>query len=199
MVAQSDGTVAMTDPLAFVLAVVAILGTPGPTNTLLFTSGATVGVLRSVTLLLGEVLAYNSSVAIVGFLLQPLIDDLPWVRVVVRIAIAAYLVMLAIGIWRANVVAERRVVTVTHVFLTTLLNPKVFVFALVIIPLQAPNVMTYLAGFSLTVMLIGGTWICFGSLAGSATGRYAAARLVPRTAAIVLVGFAALIASPVIH
>jgi threonine/homoserine/homoserine lactone efflux protein len=85
------------------------------------------------------------------------------------------------------------------VFLTTLLNPKVFVFALVIIPLQAPNVMTYLAGFSLTVMLIGGTWVCFGSLAGAATGRYAAARLVPRTAAIVLVGFAALIASPFIH
>ena len=42
---------AMTDPFAFALAVLALLGTPGPTNTLLATAGAAAGWRRSLRLL----------------------------------------------------------------------------------------------------------------------------------------------------
>ncbi|MFY8031875.1 MAG: hypothetical protein ACOVO5_08585 [Devosia sp.] len=43
----------MTDPLLFLAAVLTLLGTPGPTNTLLATAGATAGVRRSLPRLLG--------------------------------------------------------------------------------------------------------------------------------------------------
>nr|HML44513.1 lysine transporter LysE [Hyphomicrobium zavarzinii] len=44
----------MHDPIAFSLAVLAILGTPGPTNTLLAASGALVGWRRSLPLIGAE-------------------------------------------------------------------------------------------------------------------------------------------------
>ena len=44
----------MNDPLLFVLAAMLLLGTPGPTNTLLWVSAATTGTRRSLPLLLGE-------------------------------------------------------------------------------------------------------------------------------------------------
>ena len=45
----------MTDPLAFVLSVVALLAVPGPTNTLLATAGGLGGVRRAIPLIPAEV------------------------------------------------------------------------------------------------------------------------------------------------
>jgi threonine/homoserine/homoserine lactone efflux protein len=46
----------MTDELSFIIMAVALLATPGPTNTLLATSGAASGFRKSLVLLLGEFL-----------------------------------------------------------------------------------------------------------------------------------------------
>jgi threonine/homoserine/homoserine lactone efflux protein len=188
----------MTDPLLFVLAVLTVTGIPGPTNTLLMMSGATVGIARSMPLLAAEITAYNLSILAVGILLRPWIDDVPLVRVALRVVAAAYLVMLALEIWRARTAKDRAPVTLRHLFVTTLLNPKVFIFALIVVPLQAPNASVYLVGFSMIVVLVGALWIAFGALAGGvATGGYTA--LVPKAAAVALGGFAAwLIVSPFI-
>jgi len=51
----------MDDPLLFALAVLTILGTPGPTNTLLATAGATGGLRRSLPLVPAEAAAARRS------------------------------------------------------------------------------------------------------------------------------------------
>ena len=61
----------MTNPPLFVLAVLTVLITPGPTNTLLFTSGATVGISRSLRLLVAEFAGYNLGILTAGFVLAP--------------------------------------------------------------------------------------------------------------------------------
>jgi hypothetical protein len=67
----------MEDPLLFTLAVLAILGTPGPTNTLLATSGAGVGLRRSLVLLPAEACGYLISILLLGLVLGPVVAASP--------------------------------------------------------------------------------------------------------------------------
>ena len=60
----------MVEPFLFVLTVVTILGTPGPTNTLLATAGAAAGVRRSLLLVPAELGGYLTSILIVSGLLH---------------------------------------------------------------------------------------------------------------------------------
>mgnify|MGYP006894100190 CR=1 FL=1 len=59
----------MTDPIAFVLAVIGLLATPGPTNTLLAASGAAVGFRRSLHLILAEAAGYLCSILVLAVML----------------------------------------------------------------------------------------------------------------------------------
>jgi len=47
----------MTDEFSFIIVALALLATPGPTNTLLATSGAASGFRKSLVLFFGEFLA----------------------------------------------------------------------------------------------------------------------------------------------
>jgi hypothetical protein len=61
----------MEDPVLFALAVLAVLGTPGPTNTLLATAGATAGLRRSLALIPAEAAGYTISILTLGLALGP--------------------------------------------------------------------------------------------------------------------------------
>jgi hypothetical protein len=71
--------------------------------------------------------------------------------------------------------------------------PKAIVFAFGIIPLSAPNALSYVAAFVGFVVLAALAWIVIGSAIGrmAATG---SSRLVPRLSAVVLTCFAGSIA-----
>ncbi|MGN4075192.1 hypothetical protein ACS0X5_11490 [Burkholderia gladioli] len=59
----------MLSPLLFGLTVASILAMPGPTNTLLATGGATVGLRRALPLALAEALGYGLAILAIGLVL----------------------------------------------------------------------------------------------------------------------------------
>ncbi len=182
----------MEDPALFALTILIVLGTPGPTNTLLATGGASLGFRRSLPLMLGEAAGYSLSILVIGLLLAPLIAGLPAVATVLRLAVAAYLVLLAIRLWRrgAGLGDATRLVTPPQVFVTTLLNPKAIVFALGIIPFAVPTWPAYFAAFLVLLAVVALAWIGLGAGLGRAAAATGRARLIPRVGAAAVLCFA---------
>jgi threonine/homoserine/homoserine lactone efflux protein len=183
----------MTDLWLFLLAVLTVLGTPGPTNTLLATAGATAGLRPSLHLLLAELSGYLISIGLIRAVLAPVFAAVPWFAVALKIAVAAYLVWIAIEVWRKTLSVENgRAVTFRRVFVATLINPKALIFALAIFPHDPLIPPAHLAIFVASVGLCGFSWIAVGRTLSAATGARGA-RIIPRVAAVALGGFAGLI------
>lgn len=184
----------MTDPLLFALAVLALLATPGPTNTLLATAGAASGLRRALPLIPAETAGYLISISAIGYLLGPIVAASPTFGLALRLAVGAYLLHVAWQLWHgAGAAGAAGVVTPGRVFLTTLLNPKAIVFALGIVPLGAPGGWVYLlafAGFTGSVAL---GWIGAGVLMGRAATAAGRSGLVPRVGAAAVSAFAVLL------
>jgi threonine/homoserine/homoserine lactone efflux protein len=175
----------METPALFAASVLILLIMPGPTNTLLATSGATVGFQRSMPLLLGELAGYMLSILLIEFVLGPAISSTPLIASVLRIVAGAYLMLVAVKLWTTPFRLARAVISLRQVFITTLLNPKAFVFALVIIPFGSPRSPVYFSSFLASVPTVGTVWIVAGCLLGRhAQAGYA--RSLPRAASIVL-------------
>ncbi|WP_376089511.1 LysE family translocator [Roseomonas sp. CCTCC AB2023176] len=192
----------MTDPAVFVLTVLFILGTPGPTNTLLATGGASMGVRRSLPLMVGEACGYSISILTIGLVLAPVISGVPWAALALRLVVGAYLVLLAVQLWQrgASFTQGARTVTPAQVFVTTLLNPKAIVFALGVVPFGAANWPAYFAGFLAMLATVAFAWIALGAALGQAAAATGRARLVPRVGAAAVMGFAAfLLVGPLVH
>jgi len=185
----------MTNAWLFVLAVLAVLGAPGPTNTLLASGAAVAGLRRSLPLLAASLAGYLIATSIVGFLLRPVIVAYPVIGAALKIAVALYLVYAAFRLWRRadHAAASREAVGWSTVFVATLLNPKCLIFALAIIPFGSPSVLAYLIGFAVMVPVTGFLWLLAGHFVGAAAGEKR--HFVPRIASVVLVGFAGLIAA----
>jgi threonine/homoserine/homoserine lactone efflux protein len=112
--------------LPFIFATFSLLAVPGPTNTLLATSGAGAGVSRSLHLLAAELGGYLTAVVVQRLVLGPLVIGIPMAGVALRAAITIYVLHLARLLWRYRVreLADATPVTFRAVLLTTLLNPK---------------------------------------------------------------------------
>ena len=89
----------MTNPWLFILAILTVLATPGPTNTLLATGSALAGIRASLPLLLPELLGYLITVDFVGFLLRPLLAASLAMGIGLKIAVSLYLVYAAFRLW----------------------------------------------------------------------------------------------------
>jgi threonine/homoserine/homoserine lactone efflux protein len=93
----------MTEPIAFILAVLGLLATPGPTNTLLAASGAAVGVRRSLHLIPAEVSGYLCSILALALLLGPIAQNWPLFGSALRVCCGMWLAFLAWRHWTAAV------------------------------------------------------------------------------------------------
>lgn len=185
----------MHDPIAFSLTVLVILGTPGPTNTLLATSGALVGMRRSLPLIGAEVAGYLIAIGCLHALLGPVLAASPAITTLLRVAIGAYLLYAAFELWTRRDVLQGASagVPASRVFITTLLNPKALVFAFGVIPFAAANVAPYVLAFAVFVAVAGLSWIAVGRVVGRAMVSGETSRAIPRVSALVLTCFAGLI------
>jgi threonine/homoserine/homoserine lactone efflux protein len=83
------------EPAAFAIACFPLLAAPGPTNTLLATSGAAIGVRGSLPLLAAELSGYLLAIFLLRVLVGPLIAAVPAFGIALRIAAVIYLLHLA--------------------------------------------------------------------------------------------------------
>lgn len=160
----------MSDPLSFFLQVFLLLVVPGPTNTLLCLSGKDRGVVRSIRLMAGEAGGYLLVIVPVFVYLGPLIAAHPMAVAWLKAAAAAWVLYLAVSLWRTSTADSPNAgVTVARVFLTTTLNPKALVFALVLFrpdDALAGQVAVFLAALFPVALL----WMTVGAAAGRALG-----------------------------
>ena len=186
----------MVDPLLFILAVFAVLATPGPTNTLLATSGAMVGLRRSLALVPAEAAGYCIAILTLGLVLGPVMAGQPVLAATLRAAVGAYLLLLAWRLWRRGargVVVGAGLVRPGQLFVTTLLNPKAIVFALGIVPFGKVPVLPYMLGFVALLASVAVGWIGLGAVLGQAAARRGIAGVVPRIGATAVAGFGVLL------
>lgn len=176
----------------FAFAILALLLTPGPTNTLLTVGAAARGLRASLPLLLGEILGYLVVVVPLATIATSLLEGRPALAAGLRLLAACWVLFLAIRLWRVSSVEKARSssapVTVGQVFLTTLLNPKAPIIGLVIMPHGAlVDIAPAIGLFSLLVLCAGTGFLTLGSLAGRTP--LLSPRLIYRIAAFCLAAF----------
>jgi threonine/homoserine/homoserine lactone efflux protein len=186
--------------LTFFTATCFLLAMPGPTNTLLATSGAGIGISRSLHLLAAELFGYLAAIALLRLALGPVVSGIPLAAVVLRVAVSVYILGLAVMLWRVNARELRggAVVTFRQVLITTLLNPKAMVFAFLLLPLQAGllDLLPRLAVIAIQIVAAGAGWVTLGATLGRGVRRIGHPDLVTRTGAVALIAATGLIWLP---
>jgi threonine/homoserine/homoserine lactone efflux protein len=152
---------------AFIIGALALLATPGPTNTLLATSGAARGLRASLGLLGGELLGYLLAIAVLIAAVGPMIAAMPAFGVALRLIVGLYVLYLAWTLWQQSRidVADARPVTPLRVFVTTLFNPKAAIFAFTLLPgpSSLSELLPRLGVLSLLIVTVGFSWIGAGA------------------------------------
>jgi threonine/homoserine/homoserine lactone efflux protein len=185
--------------LPFVFATFSLLAIPGPTNTLLATSGADTGVSRSLHLLAAELCGYLTAVTLLRVVLGPLVINVPMAGLVLRAAIGVYLFYLAHLLWRYRPREARDSVPVTSgaVLLTTVLNPKATIFAFLLLPTKIgfPELLPWVATMAIQIVTVGTAWLAVGATLGRGLRGFGKPELMYRLSAIVLAIMATIISA----
>lgn len=182
--------------LPFVAASLAVLLTPGPTNTILAASGAAMGLRNALHLPLAEALGY--AVAVSLFLaLQDQVRDVPAALAVMKAVAAAWLLVSAVRLWSQPVVPgiDARQGAFWRVLATTMLNPKAMLVGTIVIPgLMAESPAGGVAGFVLLSTLAGIGWTALGAALPVSLRRYSY-----RAAALIVGSFSVAAAISAVH
>lgn len=176
----------MTEPLLFLAACATLLFVPGPTNALLLAAGAARGWRGSLELGLVVLAAYAVSITVSRLMLEPLLTAYPLLARAARGLLGVYVLWLAGKMWSAALRNPHGVeVPAWQVFVATLLNPKGFVLAFVILPAGEAARGSHYAAVAAVVLAASLCWGLSGALLARAT-RAHGTRLVPRLSALAL-------------
>jgi len=183
----------MEHPVLFATTVLGLLSTPGPSNSLLATAGASVGIRKAWSLIAAEVVAYLLTVLVLHFILGPVLAGSPKAAWLVKLGVTVYLLWLAFKIATSRDAPDTAPLTEWDVFITTMLNPKAIIFAFIIIPFDSPMSLGYVVAFGVSIILAGTAWVTCGAACGRVAKLTGRSRLIPRIGATAMVVFALLI------
>lgn len=180
----------------FIGLVVTILFTPGPTNTLLASSGIQVGVKKSFKLIPAEAIGYLIAITFWGFLIGKVSAYVPLLPTILKLFSAAYILYLSIKLWRTAGVEHhlsQPSIRAWELFCATLLNPKALLFASAIFPSIAwSNFSAYVSHmlvFLILIIPIAFSWTVIGSILASQKVRWLNQKNMQKTASLVLMSF----------
>jgi len=178
----------------FLIGLVLLLATPGPTNTLLALAGATAPPRAAPLLLFAELSAYLAAVIFLGAIAAALGAGVEGLRPWMQAAAALYLSWVAGRMWRVRPDSSGAgEVRPAHVAATTLLNPKTLIIAFVLMPegwsADAEATARHLLAMSLLIPLAGAAWFA-GGRALAAAGGARVRGVIPRASALLLGLFA---------
>ncbi|OTG83838.1 LysE family translocator [Acinetobacter sp. ANC 4648] len=180
----------------FVGLVVTILLTPGPTNTLLASSGIQVGVRRSLALIPAEALGYFISITVWGVIIGTVSKQFPIIPTILKLFSAGYILFLALKLWRTATQAvnfDQPTIRPRELFVATLLNPKALLFASAIFPVFVWKSMAaytaHMLIFLLLIVPIAFFWTYIGSVLASNKVSWLNQCNMQRTASVVLISF----------
>lgn len=181
----------------FIGLVITILLTPGPTNTLLASSGIQVGLRQSLLLIPAEAVGYIIAITAWGMLIGKVSATFPLLPTFLKLLSAAYIIFLAIKLWRTanqDVVLNQPTIRPKELLCATLLNPKALLFASAIFPATAWKsqdiYLAHMATFVALILPIALFWISVGAMLASKKVNWLSQAKLQRTACVVLVSFA---------
>lgn len=173
-------------PYELSLAVLALLLTPGPTNSLMLLAGAERGLMRASRLIPAELAGYLATVVPLALVGESVLQAWPGLRTAVVLAAAVWVASLALRLWRLPELAMEPTVSAKALLVTTALNPKALIFGLVLLP-SGDHLAWNIGLFAGLVVVVALLWAGLGAmLRGGASGQPRALFLLRRLASIFL-------------
>ncbi|ENU30919.1 LysE family transporter [Acinetobacter sp. NIPH 1852] len=181
----------------FIGLVATILLTPGPTNTLLASSGIQVGLRKSLLLIPAEAIGYIIAISVWGMLIGKVSATLPLLPVFLKLLSAGYILFLAFKLWRTadqEVILNQPTIRPRELLCATLLNPKALLFASAIFPATAWKsqdiYFAHMSTFVALILPIALFWIAVGAVLATNKVTWLSQSKLQRMTSVVLVSFA---------
>jgi threonine/homoserine/homoserine lactone efflux protein len=162
--------------------------TPGPNNILLWASGATFGLRRTVPHVLGTAVGLGAMALAAAAGIAALLAAVPALGVAMRIAGSAYLLFLAWQIARSGTLAAgeaSRPLSIPEAAAFQLVNPKAWIFALgAVTTFRPPELGEVVGSLAIAAVMMAvilpaaGLWAAFGDALGSLLHRERTRRVV---------------------
>jgi threonine/homoserine/homoserine lactone efflux protein len=147
-------------------ALVLLLVTPGPTNTLMALGGAERGLVGGLRLIPAEVAAYLAVTVPLALMGQAMLATLPGLGAALAGIAAVWVAVLAVMLWRIPARPDGTggaAVTAGRVFVTTLANPKALVIGLALLPAGAGAALgPRVALFAVLIVAAAAIWVAAG-------------------------------------
>lgn len=185
----------MIESWLFVLAMMAVLMTPGPSNALLASSAHQQGMVKTIVLVPAELMGYFYAINIWALIIHLSAPVWPNLIHILHFLSIVYVLWLAFHLWKSAHLQQHNQkhpsIQPRELFLTSLKNPKAILFAAGIFPLETWNsplnfVMVF-AVFALVLLPVALFWMSFGRAILSGQNQKIKADLLYKGSALMLI------------